>query len=467
MKTPILLMAACVVAAGCAKLGGPDYSRPDVPEPAGWKAAEGRSAGDVATLRPDWWREFGDAQLAGLVEQALAGNYDLQVAAGRIERARAQAGLANSRRWPTLGVDAGATFELQEPGPGPQQSTESYQVGAGLNWEIDIWGKLAKGTRAAEAEIEASGADWRATHLQIAGEAARLYFRLRQLDELAGIYGRYIASSERIEGIYRARAEENMVSRDVVLRQRAEWRRLERERQEIERDRATVENSLATLLGQAPGTLSIAPASLRGSIRTVPVPAGLPSDLLERRPDILAAEYRVLAAYNLAGQARLDRLPSISLTGRAGGVSGSFGDLLTQWALKGGPVVSIPIFDSGKKAQVQVREAELAIASDQYRSTVVKAFQEVENTLISLDSRTAQQRKADESVEDLQKANEITRAKFEEGLLSQLEVLENERSLMQSEQAALDVHVRRLNDLLSLYKALGGGWTNETLLKSE
>ena len=131
---------------------------------------------------------------------------------------------------------------------------------------------------------------------------------------------------------------------------------------------------------------------------------------------------------------------------------------MTQWALKGGPVVSIPIFDSGKKAQVKVREAELEIASDQYRSTVVKAFQEVENALISLDSRTAQQRKADEAVEDLKKAGEIVRAKFEEGLLSQLEVLENERSLMQSEQAALDVHVRRLNDLLSLYKALGGGW---------
>jgi NodT family efflux transporter outer membrane factor (OMF) lipoprotein len=462
MRHFIPILAACgLMAGGCSHLAGPDYQRPDVPGVSAW--TNPANTNEIASLRTDWWKEFGDNELTLLIEQAITNNYDLRVAAGRVERARALASVADSRRLPTLGLNAGASFELQESGPGPAQSSENYQLGAGVNWEIDIWGKLAKGARAAEAEIEASGADWRAAYLQIASEMARQYFRLRQLDELMRIYDLYIADSERILGIYEARAAESLISGDVVLRQRAELRRLERERQELTRDRLTVQNGIAALLGQPAGTLEIPPADLRDVVAEVEVPAGLPSDLLERRPDILAAEYRVLAAFNLAGQARLDRLPSIALTGNAGSVSGSFGDLLNQWVLGGGPVISIPLFDPGKKAQVAVREADVKIASDQYRATVVRAFQEVEDTLINLSSRSGQLTKAGDALNDLQKANAINQAKFEEGLLSQLEVLEDQRSRLQSEQVALDLFARRLNDLVVLYKALGGGWSRESI----
>jgi NodT family efflux transporter outer membrane factor (OMF) lipoprotein len=415
----------------------------------------------LASLRTDWWNEYQDPELTRLIEQALAGNYDLRVAAGRVERAQALASVADSRRLPTLGSGMGAVFELQEPGPGPIRSAENIQVNAGVNWEIDLWGKLALGAQAAAAEVEASGADWRAAYLQVSAEMAIQYFRLRQLDELMAIYDQYLADSARILEVYTIRAGEGLVSRDVVLRQRAEGRRLERERQELARDRAAVQNGIAALLGQPAGTVTIPPANLRGVVAEVDIPAGLPSDLLERRPDILAAEYRVLAAYNLTGQARLDRLPSIALTGNAGSVSGSFGDLLSQWALGGGPVITIPLFDPAKRAQVAVREAELEIASDQYRSTVVRAFQEVENTLLSLTSRADQLAKAGETLRDLRQANAINEAKFEEGLLSQLEVLESQRSLLQVEQVALDVFARRLRDMVVLYKALGGGWVRD------
>ena len=193
------------------------------------------------------------------------------------------------------------------------------------------------------------------------------------------------------------------------------------------------------------------------------MPAGLPADLLTRRPDILAAEYRVLAAYNLVGKARLDRLPSIALTSSGGSASGSIGNLLSQWVLGAGPVISVPLFDPGRRAEVEVREADLRIVSDQYRSVVIKALQEVEDVLVSLSSRRMQQAVADQAVADLQNVRDISIAKLDEGLISQLEVLETERSLLQSEQAALNLHFLLLNDAVTLFKALGGGWDDSTI----
>ncbi|HMP83426.1 MAG TPA: TolC family protein, partial [Verrucomicrobiota bacterium] len=160
MKRIFSLLAACgLLTAGCSHLAGPDYERPDAPVASAWTSPA--NTNELASLRTDWWAEFGDTELTSLIELALTNNFDLRVAAGRVERARALASVADSRRLPTLGINAGASFELQDSGSGPSQSSESYQLGAGVNWEIDIWGKLAKGALAAEAEIEASGADWR------------------------------------------------------------------------------------------------------------------------------------------------------------------------------------------------------------------------------------------------------------------------------------------------------------------
>jgi len=454
----ILLITAMMLAAGCTRLTGPEYDRPEVPVPETWSAP---AAEEVASLRPDWWNNFGDPELSALVEQALAGNFDLRVAAGRVARAEALAGVAASRSLPVLGLSAGATYGQQDIGPGPSASMENYEVGAGLSWEIDLWGKIKKGQAASDAEVRASGADWRAAYLVVASQVANQYFRLRQLDELVLLYERFITAGERIIALYQARAEEHLISSDVVLRQRAELLRLQREAQELLRERRIIENGLAALLGRPAGELRIAPAPSRDLLRSMPVPAGLPSDLLARRPDVLAAEYRVLAAYNLVGQARLDRLPSIALTGSGGSTSDSLGGLLSQWLLVGGPKISIPVFDPAKKRQVEVREAEAEIASDQYRSTVIKAFQEVENALISLESRRGQTEQAAAGLADLQEAQRINLAQFEEGLVSQLQVLESERSLMQSEQVALDLHFRLLTETVTLFKALGGGWPEE------
>jgi NodT family efflux transporter outer membrane factor (OMF) lipoprotein len=338
-----------------------------------------------------------------------------------------------------------------------RSSTESYEVGARLGWELDIWGKLRQGKAAAEAEVQASGADWRAAYLALVAEVAGQYLRLRQIDELLGLYARSIASSERVRAIYQNRAEERMVSSEVPLRQRAETERLRREEEDLQRERRTVENGLAALLGLPAGDLAVGAEPLTG-LAVPEVPAGLPASLLERRPDILAAEYRVLAAYELAGQARLDRLPSISLTGSGGTASATLGSLLSEWLVGLGPTITIPVFDPARKAQGKVREAEVRIASDQYRSTVVRAFQETENALVNRASRLQQREIARGAVADLRRVQQTSEDKFREGLVSQLEMLETERGLIQAEQTALEQHYRLLNDTVTLYKALGGGW---------
>lgn len=455
-QLPGFCFALLVLASGCAHLAGPAYERPDVPVKEAWSAGPG-DTNELQALRGDWWNAFGDSELSSLIQRALDGNADLRVVAGRMDRAEALAGVAGSRRLPTLGVSAGASYGVSRTPAEGRTGVESYDLGAGLNWELDIWGKLRKGQAAADAEIQASGADWRAAYLSLAGEVSGQYFRLRQLDELLELYDRYIEGARRMLSVYETRAQEQMVSMDVVLRQKAEAGRLQRERRDLVRERTTTQNSLAALLGLPAGELVLPPKRLTPLL--VPqVPAGLPSDLLERRPDILAAEYRVLAAYELAGQARLDRLPTISLTGSGGSAGDSLGNLLSQWLLDVGPKISIPLLDPQRAAQVRVREADVRIASDQYRSTVIRAFQETENALVNRASRQGQLEIARESVADLTRVQEISQAKFDEGLLSQLEALETERGLIQAEQTALDQQARLLNDTVLLYKALGGGW---------
>jgi outer membrane protein, multidrug efflux system len=460
MKSPNSAWIATVLVllgASCAHVAGPAYERPETPLKERWNA-ESNAGG--APLQTNWWTQFGDSRLDALVESALAGNFDLRVAAGRVERAQALTGAADARRLPTVGVAAGANVGRQSPDGGSSVQTEAYDLGVGFNWEIDLWGKLRKGSEAAEAEYQASGADWRGAYLVLVAATANQYFGLRRLDGMLAIYDRFIENARRIATVYEAQVAENYVGRDTLLRQRAEVRRLERERQDLLRERRLAENALAVLTGQAAGELAV-PREAENRLQPVAVPGGLPADLLARRPDVLAAEYRVLAAYNLAGKARLDRLPSISLTANGGLASTALSDLLGQWLVGVGPKISIPLFDAGRKAEVRVREADLEIAADQYRGTVVKAFQEVEDTLVNLASRNTQQEMAAGAVEDLRRVQEMGRAKFDEGLVSQLEVLETERGLLQGELTSLNVRFLLLGDNVALFKALGGGWDAE------
>lgn len=444
---------------GCAGLAGPEYKRPEVPAKASWSqpADVARTAG---AIEPDWWKRFGDPYLDGLVDKALAGSYDLKILAARIEVSRAAIGQAEAGALPTLGVTGGVDHFSHT------QSADStrYSLAGQANWELDIWGKVKKGVEAQQADFQASEADWRAGYLTLVSDVANAYFRIRQFDELIDQQQQTLDRNRRILAIYQAMNGEGLVPETQVLQQQAEINRLEKESLEFNRLRKVEENGLATLLGMPADTLRVPKAQLRQTVQPVAVPAGLPSQLLARRPDILAAEFRVLQAHDLAGQARLARLPSIALTAQEGTAAFTLGDLFKAGTFGLSSVLNFPIFDPNIRAQIRVSDAQTKVTEEQYRRTVLTAFEEVENALTNLSNRRAQQVELAQRRQKLAIVAAQTDAQLAEGMVSQLQVFEVERTLLDAEQQLLSNHWLILADTVALYKALGGGWPAQDVI---
>jgi outer membrane protein TolC len=245
-----------------------------------------------------------------------------------------------------------------------------------------------------------------------------------------------------------------------VLRQGAEINRLTKDLFELSRTRVVTENALATLVGVPAGELKIQTNRLQDRVQIPPVPAGLPLDLLARRPDVVAAEFRVLEAHDLMGQARLAQLPSVSLTGNAGSASFALSDLFKSFTFGLMPTVNLPALNPGIKAHAKTTEAQVKVAEEDYRRTVIAAYEEVEDALVNLDAHRRQKQELQMQVNQLQVVSDQTAAQLEVGVVSQLDVFENERSLLAAQLALLASHEQVLSDTVTLYKALGGGWTS-------
>ncbi len=444
---------------GCAGLDGPEYQRPEVASKESWSNEAGPLVSAAATIEPRWWKGFGDPYLNELVDRAIAGNIDIRILAARTGVARGGIEQARAGLLPTV-TGGSATDTLKVTGSG--QSTK-YSAGTEASWELDIWGKVRKGVDAQEAEFKASEADWRAGYLTLVSEVGTAYFQIRQFDEQMQRQRQAIERNQQVLAIYQGMYDEGLVANTRVLQQQAEIDRLQNGLLDLQRLRKLTENSLATLLGMPADTLRVAQVPLRSAVSPVAVPGGLPSDLLARRPDIIAAEYRVLRAHNLEGQARLAKLPSLSLTGRGGNASFALSSLLDTTTLGLSSLLSFPIFDPNVQAQIEVSEAQTQVVEEEYRRTVITAFEEVENALTNLSSHNAQKDELLSRREKLATVSDQVYAQLEEGLVSQLEVFEVERSLLDAEQEMLVNHWQILTDTITLYKALGGGWPREVV----
>ena len=455
----LALLLGCSFLAACSGLGGPEYKRPDVASKQSWSDQAVPLVSASSTIQPDWWTGFGDPYLDELVRRAIAGNIDIRILAARTGVAKAGIDQASAGLLPTLNAGAGTDTSKVTGSP---QSTK-YSAGAEASWELDIWGKVRKGVDAQQAEYKASEADWRAGYLTLVSEVGTGYFQIRQFDEQIDQQQHTIASNTQILDIYQGMLGEGLVPRTQVLQQQAEINHLQNGLLDLQRQRKLTENSLATLLGMPADTLRVPKAALRSSVSAVPVPAGLPSDLLTRRPDIIAAEYRVLRAVDLEGQASLARLPSISLTGRAGKAAFSLADLMSTTTLGLSSLLSFPVFDPNVQAQIKVSAAQAKVAEEEYRRTVFNAFEEVENALTNLSAHEAQKQELASRREKLATVSDQIHAQLKEGLVSQLEVLEVERTLLSAEQEMLANHWQILSDTIILYKALGGGWPKEVV----
>jgi len=470
MKVSLAIRVSFLVAMALSACSvGPEYERPELQEKKAWSRTGPGELAPSQIIELDWWTNFKDSYLNKLVKDAISESYDLKILLGRIQEAGATIKGARAQLLPSLDLSTKTEFTRAEVptfgGGDTVVDSQTATAKAGLSWEIDMWGKKRREYAATKAEYEASQADYRAGYLKLVSDLAQAYFQIRQIDEQTSMTGAFYKQYEQILTIYENQYAEGLIAEWKVLRQEAEVKRLNQELLELERIRKRLEHRIAILLGRPPGDLKVPKANLRGNLQPAKVPVGLPSDLLSRRPDIVAAEYRLVKAYHQVGAAEAARLPSFGLTGAGSLVSESLKGLLTgTWALSIAPQVSAPLFDGGsRKADVAAKEARASVTTEVYRKTVMTAFEEVENALVNLESRQKQKAVLEEKLDGLTRVRSQTTAKFDLGLISQLELLDIERELYTSEKSLLEMHRYLLDDTVALFKAVGGGWGKVTV----
>ncbi|WP_150699329.1 efflux transporter outer membrane subunit [Pandoraea terrae] len=452
---------ACLTAAACAALLGacadfrpPEYHRPELPAKASWARQGSITVSPAETIVPNWWEGFKDPYLDALIQQALAGNYDIKILATRIKVAGAQIAEARAGALPTADLGAGVSLQKSTGQP----ATHQYNLATQVNWDIDIWGKVEKGVQAQTAEFRATEADWRAGYLTLVANVSTTYFQILQFDEQIDQQASTLSRNGQILATYQAMVQHGLLPKIRAMQQQAEINRLTKDLIELRRARDVSENALATLVGVPAGNFHVPKGHLQAKVQLPVVPAGLPSELLARRPDVVASEYRLLEAYNVVGQARLAQLPTIGLTGQGGTASFALTDLLKSFTFGLMPSINLPMLDPGVRARVKTTEAQVKVAENEYGRTVITAFEEVETALVNIDAHKQQHVELQQQVEQLRVVSAQIEAQVKEGVASQLEVFETERSLLAAQLALLANHQQILADTVTLYKVLGGGW---------
>ncbi len=454
-----------------ALLGGcqlaPPHSRPDLPTAADYPAAY---AGDVTlgqrAVEIGWRDFFADPQLEQLVAAALERNRDLAVAVAQIEEARGRYRIQNADRLPTLGTSGSITTSRTPGGAtgvsGARSSTDTrYAVGVGVTgFELDFWGRVRNLSEAARSEYLATVQARRAFELALIRDVASTYFASREATERAALADATVLSRQEGLRIARRRLDAGVTSALDFRQAESLLTQAETELAGLRLARARSDNFLAVLVGgPIPGNLPAA-LPLAGQKSGTTIAAGLPSDLLVARPDILAAEERLRAARANIGAARAAFYPSISLTGSLGFASTDLGNLVgndgLSWSF--GPSIDLPIFDWGRRqGNLSVAEAREGIAVANYERTVQGAFREVADALAGrrwLAEQVAAQVRATEAQRAIA---DLARTRYREGVANYLEVLDAERNLFVAEQALIQLRRNELDNLVSLYIALGGG----------
>jgi len=441
---------------GCAV--GPDFERPVVDTPQDYREQidQGATFANVS-----WWNVFQDAELNRLITIALDESKDLALAAARVEEARAAAGFARGDFYPQIGVNAsgqrGNLAEVFLPGSGIQNN---YSLTANLAWEIDLFGRIRRSTEAARAELLASEYARRAVYIALIADVANTYFLVRDLDARLEIAQRTLATRRNSSNLIRARFKQGITPMLDVNQAEIEEATAAADLASFERQQIQAENLLSILLGRNPANISRGD-ELADQVFPPAVPAGLPSQLLQRRPDVLAAEQVLAAQVARIGVAQALRFPQLSLTGATGLASNDLSDLTggdaSIWNL--GANLLQPVFTGGKnKQRVEIEKARAEQLLRQYELTVLQSFREVEDALVAI--RTYRDESAAREMQTRAATNAamLSRARYNGGVTSYLEVLDIERSLFQAEIAASQVRRSRMQSVVNLYKALGGGW---------
>lgn len=451
----LLAVSIAALLSGCTV--GPDYIKPEINTPTQWRNSVKETQN---TTNSQWWKQLNDPVLNRLIDQAIQGNYDLKIAIARVDQYMGLYGATRSNLFPQFTGSYNAQTgnpSIVSPGADDQVS-----LSGGMNWQIDIWGELRRANEAALADLLAQEATQQAVMLTLVSEVAKTYVKLRELDKQLEITKETVASLKEGLRINTLRFTEGYISNLEVQQNDSEYQRRSAQIPLYEQQVALTENALAVLLGSNPRTIE------RGlpidKLKLPAVPAGLPSDLLVRRPDIARAEQQLIAANAQIGVARAQYFPNIRLTGNVGQISTQVAGLFTPganfWTI--GSAVVTPIFTAGKIAgEVRAAEAVQQAALANYKKTIITGFSEFENALISLIKTGQQEDKQADRVTANRNYYHLSKVRYDEGYVNYLVELDAIRQLFDAQIELTTARADTFKSAIDLYLAMGGGWIVE------
>jgi NodT family efflux transporter outer membrane factor (OMF) lipoprotein len=459
------LLAACSQA--------PTLKVPEVPSAAAFKeVAPWATAQPSDTLPRDaWWTLYGDAQLNALQQRLLANSPDLAAALARYSQARASSDQLRAAQYPTLAANGNLQRDQQSQmrplrvlGPSSPDQYGSYTLGLDLEYEFDLWGRVRNQVASGDASQQAAQADLESARLSLQAQLADNYIALRGLDREAALLRDTVTAYTRALELTQSRHNGGIASGLDVARAQTQ---LESSRSQAEQNlaqRALLEHAIAALVGESPSGFSLPPQTTEIALPKVPV--GLPSTLLQRRPDIAAAERRMAAANASVGVARAAFFPTVTLSALAGYQTGDVSSFVRSpnlyWAI--GPSLFVTLFDAGKRrAEVDRVQAVLDENAARYRGTVLGAFQQVEDNLALLNHYHAAAESERAAVAAAQRTLDLATSRYREGAVNYLEVVTAQAATLQAQRNALDLGNRQRRASVQLVKALGGGWSTAAL----
>jgi NodT family efflux transporter outer membrane factor (OMF) lipoprotein len=451
------LMAAFAAATVAACAVGPNYHRPPVDaapnykEAAAWKPSEPNDA----LSRGPWWKIFNDDALDQLEQQVNISNQNIKAAAAAFEQARALVAQARAGFWPTLA----ATFSKSRFGEPGIPARSQYSAGASGNWDLDIWGGIRRTVESDRASAQASAAALAAARLSAQAEVATDYFELRAQDQNQKLLDDTVEVETQSLKIAENRYKFGVAARADVVSAQAQLLSSQAQQVNAKIQRAVLEHAIAVLTGQQPAVFSVAVSAIRTDVPTVP--AGVPSTLLERRPDVAQAERKMAAANAQIGVATAAYFPSLTLAGQDTYSSSTLSHLFQAanhtWSL--GPQLAASLFDGGlRRAQVAQARAAYEVSVDSYRQTVLTSFEQVEDDIVTLRVLEQQAGIEDAAVKAAREAETLTLNQYKAGTVPYSSVISAQTTRFGAEQTALAVLSSRLQASVGLIEALGGGW---------
>ena len=458
----VKVLIAALVLAGCASV--PEIDPASLPSaPAQYKEGDGRwTRAEPAAAQPrgEWWRAFGDPVLDDLVARANAANAGIAQSAARLAQARAAAGLADANLWPQLGLSAGASRVDGLPTIPAGSPLGFSHIGASLSYEVDLFGRLHAASNAAALDARSRESLLQSTRLLVQAEVAQTYLAIRALDAERALVRETVRAYLDTLRLTERRHSAGDVAELDVERARTEVAATESEAIALDRRRGELEHALAVLLGEVPSAFTLAEDPWSTALPVIP--AGVPATVLTRRPDVAAAMDGLLAAQQRVGVAKAAWFPNVALTGAGGYASADVSDLF-KWSMRAwgvGALLSLPIIDGGRReAGVQSAAAEMDGASARYREQVLNAFRDVEDQLSALHRLSEQADAQSRAVASAARTTTLSDTRYRGGFVSQLELLDAQRSELRNRRQALAVRSAQYQATVGLVRALGGSWS--------